>query len=209
MFTVFVEVMYDTVYHTLKWMKRFLITCTNLTALYILYICLSVVLCLQYHLPALSLHAAPLTPLNLTFTPGGVLNDSVTLTWLPPEHPNGVVLFYQLLQSSSRGDIFVNTTDNTTTTVLSNLTPGTQYNFSVRAFTVAFGPFSAPLILHTADGEDTCSTICDRRECPPVPWRLNRRSQCHCFAISPLSLFQCPQCHKVSVPSAMVPPLFW
>ena len=59
----------------------------------------------------------------------------------------------------------MNTTDNATTIVLSNLTPGTQYNFSVRAFTVAFGPFSAQLSIHTADGENTCSTICDRRYC--------------------------------------------
>ena len=85
------------------------------------------------------------------------------LTWLPPEHPNGVVRFYQLQQSPSGGDVFVNTTDNTTTILLSNLTPGIQYNFSVRAFTVAFGPFSAELILHTADGEETCSTNFDMR----------------------------------------------
>ena len=105
-----------------------------------------------------SLYSAPSVPLNLTFTPGGVLNDSITLTWLTPQHPSGVVRFYQLQQSSSGRDVFVNTTDNTTMTVLSNLTPGTQYNFSVRAFTVAFGPFSAQLSIHTADGEDTCST---------------------------------------------------
>ena len=50
----------------------------------------------------------------------------------------------------------MNNTDATTTmAVLSDLTPGTQYNFSVRAFTVAFGPFSDQLSLHTADGEDT------------------------------------------------------
>ena len=54
----------------------------------------------------------------------------------------------------------MNTTDNTTMTVLSNLSPGTQYNFSVRAFTVAFGPFSAQLTVHTADGEDGCCTMC-------------------------------------------------
>ena len=48
----------------------------------------------------------------------------------------------------------MNTTDNVTTAVLSDLTPGTQYNVSVRAFTVAFGPFSDQLTLHTADGED-------------------------------------------------------
>ena len=100
------------------------------------------------------LHAAPSVPLNLTFPPGDVLNDSVTLTWLSPQHPNGVVQFYQL-QQLSFDIVNINTTDNTTTTVLSNLTPGTQYNFSVRAFTVAFGPFSAQLILHTADGENT------------------------------------------------------
>ena len=120
----------------------------------------------NYDVPALSLHSAPSAPLNLTFTPGGVLNDSITLTWLSPQHPNGIVQFYQLQQSSPEGDIRTYTTDNTTTTVLSNLTPGIQYYFSVTAFTVAFGPFSAQLSVHTADGEDTCSIIYDRRECP-------------------------------------------
>ena len=100
------------------------------------------------------LPAAPSMPLNLTFPPGGVLNDTITLTWLSPQQPNGVVWFYELQQSSSTGDVFVNITDNATMVVLSNLVPGTQYNFSVRAFTVAFGPFSAQLIVHTADGED-------------------------------------------------------
>ena len=100
------------------------------------------------------LHAAPSAPLNLTFPPGGILNDSIALSWVSPLHPSGVVRFYELQQSSSAGDIFVNTTDNSTAIVLSDLVPGTQYNFSVRAFTVAFGPFSAQLTVHTADGED-------------------------------------------------------
>ena len=100
---------------------------------------------------------APSAPLNLTFPPGGVLNDSITLTWLPPQHPNGVVRFYVQRWSSFGVNFFVNTT--TTTIVLSDLTPGTQYNFSVRAFTVAFGPFSAQLTLHTADGERGWSDI--------------------------------------------------
>ena len=106
-----------------------------------------------------SLHTAPSTPLNLTFPPGGVLNDSITLSWVSPLHPSGVIQFYELQQSSSAGDIYVNTTDNSTTIVLSDLVPGTQYNFSVRAFTVAFGPFSAQLIVHTADGEGTSCTF--------------------------------------------------
>ena len=99
----------------------------------------------------LSLHTAPSAPLNLMFPPGGVLNDSITLTWLPPQHPNGVVRLYELQWLYNR-DVLTSTADDTTI-VLSDLTPGTQYNFSVRAFTVAFGPFSDPLITDTADGE--------------------------------------------------------
>ena len=95
---------------------------------------------------------APSAPLNLTFPPGGVLNDSITLTWSTPQHPNGVVRFYVLQWSSFGVNFFVNTT--TTTIVLSDLTPGTQYTFSVRAFTVAFGPFSDRLIINSADGEE-------------------------------------------------------
>ena len=93
----------------------------------------------------------------MTFPPGGVLNDSVTLTWLSPVHPSGVIQFYQLQWASSGGSTRVNTTDNSTTIVLSNLVPGTQYNFSVRAFTVAFGPFSDQITIYTADGEDYMS----------------------------------------------------
>ena len=98
--------------------------------------------------------SAPSAPLFLTYTPGGVLNDSISLRWLPPQHPNGVVRIYELQWSSFGLYLSVTTADNTTTLVLSDLTPGTQYNFSVRAFTVAFGPFSNQLTLHTADGED-------------------------------------------------------
>ena len=56
---------------------------------------------------------------------------------------------------------FINTTDNATMYVALNVPPGTQFNLTVRAFTVAFGPFSNQLIINTADGEDTCSTICN------------------------------------------------
>ena len=127
-------------------------------------------------MPNMSLLAAPSAPLNLIFSPGDVLNDSITLTWLPPQHPNGVVHFYQLQLSSSGGDLFVNTTDNTTTTVLSNLAPGTQYNFLVRAFTVTFGPFSDQLSALTADGEALYTTICDMIGCSPMRWRVEQKS---------------------------------
>ena len=103
-------------------------------------------------MPTICLHTAPSAPLNLTFPPGGVLNDSITLTWIAPQHPNGVVRFYELQLSSSDSVLFLNTTNMMM--VLFDLTPGTQYTFSVRAFTVAFGPFSDPLIINTADGED-------------------------------------------------------
>ena len=110
-----------------------------------------------------SLHAAPSAPLNMTFSPGSVLNNSIALNWESPQLPNGVVQFYQLQQSSNSGTTHMNTTDNNTTIMLSNLVPGTQYNFSVRALTVAFGPLSAQLSIHTADGEDTFCHM--QREC--------------------------------------------
>ena len=139
------------------------------------------------------IHAAPSAPLNLTFSPGDVLNDSITFTWLPPEEPNGVVQFYQLKQSSSAGVIYVNTTYNTTI-VLSNLVPGTQYNFSVRAFTVAFGPFSAQLSVHTADGEDSHCGSKEWSDCVIVSW-VYRSSCSHCLNIlSPCTIL-------LSVPS--------
>ena len=139
-----------------------------------------------FHLVSL-MNVAPSTPLNLTFPRGSVLNDSITLTWLSPEHPSGIVWFYELQQSSSAGGIFVNTTDNSTTTVLSNLVPGTQYNFSVRAFTVAFGPFSAQLSVHTADGEVTVRAVPFYRieasvsaNAPALPFSFITASKCQC-----------------------------
>ena len=134
--------------------------------------------------PVLHTAPSPSAPLNLTFTPGGVLNNSITLTWLPPQHPNGVLQFYQLRLLSSDGLTFVNTSDNTTTAVLSlnsalvsqkvNLTPGKQYNISVRAFTVTFGPFSTQLSVWTADGEGTYRTL------------LFVTNRVHCFEMMPL-----------------------
>ena len=145
--------------------------------------------------------------LNLTFPPGGVLNDSMTLTWLSPEHPSGVIRLYELQQSSSAVDTFVNTTDNTTTIVLSNLVPGTQYNFSVRAFTVAFGPFSDELSVLTADGEDALVALESALHVRAM-YKHNSKSL-SCYLLIPLFLLQYPQCHKVSMPPAIVPPLCW
>ena len=144
------------------------------------------------------LSAAPSAPLNLTFPPGGVLNDSITLTWTSPDYSNGVVHFYQLLQSSYREGVVVNATAVTTTIVLSDLTPGTQYNFSVRAFTVDFGPFSAQLSVHTADGEDTCRTIFEGES----QNEINFTCTYFRFFLLP-SLVQCPQYLKMSRPVAM------
>ena len=121
---------------------------------------------LYFDMSIMALHAAPSAPFNLTFPPGGVLNDSVMLAWSSPLHPNGVIQFYEVQGASYDGLIIVNTTDSTTTAVISDLAPRTLYNFSVKAFTVEFGMFSAQLTLHTADGEDMLHSL--RRRVPPV-----------------------------------------
>ena len=75
--------------------------------------------------------------------------------WLHPLQPNGIIQFYQL-QIAYPGieePVLVNTTDNATMYVLANLTPGSQYCFSVRAFIVFFSPLSAQRCVYTADGE--------------------------------------------------------
>ena len=137
------------------WYFLMQIACTYIGTYNTLLFCCALIHLIVHYACHVPFHCAvPTAPLNLTFPPGGVLNDSVTLTWLSPQHPSGVIRFYELQQSSSAGDNFVNTTDNSTAIVLSNLSPGTQYSFSVRALTVAFGPFSDELSVHTADGED-------------------------------------------------------
>ena len=67
-----------------------------------------------------------------------VTDTTVTLSWMPPDPPNGIITQYQIqYRRTSSGGSFGNnqmTTDLTYT--VTGLMTGTQYDLRVRAFTV-------------------------------------------------------------------------
>ncbi|XP_066489466.1 phosphatidylinositol phosphatase PTPRQ [Tiliqua scincoides] len=82
--------------------------------------------------------------LNVTAT-------EISLKWLPPEKPNGIITHYEVLYDSANAFVCENTT--TTSLLLNGLKPYTLYNISVRAFTrLGHGnQSSAPLSVRTAE----------------------------------------------------------
>ena len=68
---------------------------------------------------------------------GEVTDTTVTLSWMPPDPPNGIITQYQVQYRRTGGGSFGNnqmTTDLTYT--VTRLITDTQYDFRVRAFTV-------------------------------------------------------------------------
>ena len=80
---------------------------------------------------------APTAPKSLIIV--SITNTTVSLSWMPPDTPNGIITQYQL--QYRRSDNTTNTTslnianDNLTYTV-TGLSSNTEYVFTVRAFTV-------------------------------------------------------------------------
>ena len=69
-----------------------------------------------------------------------VTNATVTLSWTPPETPNGVITHYQIQyrrsDCSSSKFTSLNITNADLTYIVTGLTSDTEYVFRVRAFTV-------------------------------------------------------------------------
>ena len=68
---------------------------------------------------------------------GEVTDTTVTLSWMPPDPPNGMITQYQVQYRITGAGSFGNnqmTTDLTYT--VTGLMTGTQYDLRVRAFTV-------------------------------------------------------------------------
>lgn len=63
---------------------------------------------------------------------------SITITWTPPMHTNGIILSYEVSYSLNTNRITVNTTNLAMALVVSSLAPfSTLYNVSVTAYTSA------------------------------------------------------------------------
>ena len=87
---------------------------------------------------------APTAPRSLML--GEVTDNTVTLSWMSPVLPNGIITQYQVQYGRSGGgfgnnQIITDLTDLTYT--VTGLMTGTEYDFRIRAFTaVGRGPFS-------------------------------------------------------------------
>ncbi|XP_023666780.2 phosphatidylinositol phosphatase PTPRQ-like isoform X2 [Paramormyrops kingsleyae] len=81
---------------------------------------------------------------NLTFS-------SATVTWSPPEKPNGIIQFYQILYGNSTMSMSMNTSKPSVT--LENLRPYSFYNVSVRAYTKYGHGNQVSAVLEVLSGE--------------------------------------------------------
>ncbi|XP_048863793.1 LOW QUALITY PROTEIN: phosphatidylinositol phosphatase PTPRQ-like [Brienomyrus brachyistius] len=82
---------------------------------------------------------------NLTFS-------SATVTWSPPEKPNGIIQFYQILYGNTTMSMSVNTSKPSVT--LENLRPYSFYNVSARAYTKYGHGNQVSAVLEVLSGED-------------------------------------------------------
>ena len=70
-----------------------------------------------------------------------VTNTTVTLSWMSPDPPNGIIRSYQVQYSISDHDNYnsIDTNTNALTYTVTGLTPGTKYDFRVRGETITVG----------------------------------------------------------------------
>jgi len=71
----------------------------------------------------------------------------VTLSWMAPDTPNGMIIQYEVQYSVNSTTSLVNLTD---TGMVEELSPGTIYTLQIRAYTrVGAGPFSDNITVMT------------------------------------------------------------
>ena len=106
---------------------------------------------------------APTAPRSLMIV--NVTDSTVTLSWLQPSVPNGIITQYQVQYRRTNGrDHYSNNQVNTMTTNLTytvtGLKTGTEYNLRVRAFTVVRrGPSSNVVTAFVGKLEYMCKSI--------------------------------------------------
>ena len=80
-----------------------------------------------------------------------ITDDTVTLSWMPPDPPNGIITQYQVeYRSNSSGFELLQPTNVDLTRTVTGLSSNTQYVFRIIAFTVeGNGPASNTVGAHT------------------------------------------------------------
>ena len=92
---------------------------------------------------------------------------TIELVWEPPplHSQNGIIRQYSIeyYVSEMRQNVFKQTTDNSTSTIVTDLHPYYTYSFKVAAVTIAVGPQSVPVTARTLeDGNLWCVFIVRR-----------------------------------------------
>ena len=90
--------------------------------------------------------------------------QTIELTWIPPleQEQNGFIEEY-VINITREGDSLDQVVSVMTSLMISNLSPYTNYSFSVAAVTVGVGPFSPVVTITMPEhGEDdyVCSLLC-------------------------------------------------
>ena len=80
-----------------------------------------------------------------------VTDATVTLSWMPPDPPNGIITHYQVeYRSNSSGFELLQPTNVDLTRTVTGLSSNTQYVFRIIAFTLeGNGPASSTVGAHT------------------------------------------------------------
>ena len=81
-----------------------------------------------------------------------ITDDTVTLSWMPPDPPNGIITQYQVeYRSNSSGFELLQPTNVGLMRTVTGLSSNTQYMFRIIAFTVeGNGPASSTIGAHTS-----------------------------------------------------------
>ena len=91
-----------------------------------------------------------LVPSNMGQPSASKINStSITVSWLPPARPNGIIIYYTLYIFTNSVTMLYNGTS--LSYVCENLAPGTSYSFSVYAATLAGRAISPSLFTKTDD----------------------------------------------------------
>ncbi|XP_051549411.1 ephrin type-B receptor 3-like isoform X7 [Myxocyprinus asiaticus] len=92
----------------------------------------------------------------------GASANTMSLSWLPPEKPNGIILDYEIkYHEKDQGEAIAHTmTAQRSSARIEGLKPGTQYVVQVRARTVAgYGRYSSPADFSTNNQADSDKTL--------------------------------------------------
>ena len=114
--------------------------------------------CMSVYLSIFTWYVLPILPTAPSASPQNVsllfyTSDSIVVTWMPPPtlYQNGVIRRYDVRITHLNTSIVQTLASRGLSTVIPGLTPNSQYQIEVAAYTVSLGPFSSSLTVSTKE----------------------------------------------------------